>query len=141
MINRRILFLVGVILLFFLSCIENNLENDKRLEMAISDIKKIGGFDKVEYQFIGNPSNDSKGNLSSSIRLKLFDSRKMDMESIGKQCAKLIFNTSNNTKRYATIWVTFINTGKNKSLGNVDFESNHFKSNVSITKEERNFIF
>lgn len=141
--NKQILFIIGVILLFFSSCKENNPVNEKRLEMAISDIKKIGDFDKVEYQFIGNPSNDPKGNLSSIIRLKFFDSRKIDMDkkSIGKQCAKLIFKPSKNTKKYATIWVTFINTGKHKSPGNIDFGSEHFKINVSITKEERNFIF
>ena len=111
--------------------------------MVISDIKQLGDFDKVECQFMGNPSNDSKGNRSSIIKIILFDSRKMDMdkESIAKQSAKLISNTSKNTKRYGTIWVTVINTGKYKSLGSVDFESKHFKSNISKTKEERNFIF
>ena len=141
--NKQILLIIGVIFLLFSSCKENNPENDKKLKIAISDIKKLGNFDKVEYLFMGNPSNNSKGNNSGTIRIKLFDSRKMDMdkESIAKQSAKLISNTSKNTKRYGTIWVTVINTGKYKSLGNVDFESKHFKSNISKTKEERNFIF
>ena len=141
--NKQILLIIGVILLFFLSCKDDNPKNEKKLKVVISDIKKLGDFDKVEYQFMGNPSNDSKGNRSSIIKIILFDSRKMDVdkESIAKQCAKLISNTSKNTKRYGTIWVTVINTGKYKSLGNVDFESKHFKSNISKTKEERNFIF
>lgn len=132
MTMNKNLLLIGMIILFFISCKENTrsmkIDSDKDLEIVINDIKKTQELEKVEYEFVGIPDYDTKENPKSVIRIKLYNIKISDLnkESIGKEIAKRVFQASNKTRTYGTIWIEFINSNE---LG------------VINSKITRNFVF
>lgn len=134
--NKQILCIIGIILILCSSCKENILsESEKNVSTAISTIKALGDFRKVEYQFIGNPSDDVNKNSTSTIQLKLHEGRitNTDYESFGKKCAKIILNASEDTKKYSIILVSLVNTKREKK--------HDIEIKIGYSNEVRNYVF
>jgi len=136
---KQNLLLVGLTILLFIACkVSNsneNIKNDSELNKTISQIKTLGEFEKVEFDFIGNP----KKNPNAIIRLNLYNSKieNLDSESIAKKCASLIFKSSDKTKEFNSILVT-INFEKNGNRKEVSIAEN---IQVTLTTRKRNFVF
>jgi len=138
--HQNILF-VGLILFLFISCkwnisIENSIEKSE-LNEAVAQIKALGEFEKVDFEFIGNP----KQNSHAIIRLDLYNSsiENLDSKSMGKKCASIIFNASDKTKAFNKILVSV----NSKSKGNK--KKITLSDSVEVVLKEsahtRNFIF
>ncbi len=136
---KQNLLFVGLTILLFIACKESNsnenIKNDSELNKIISQIKTLGEFEKVDYEFIGNPKN----NPDATIRLNLYNSKieNLDSESIGKKCASLIFKSSDKTKEFNSILVT-INFDKNGNQKEVSIAEN---IQGTLTVRTRNFVF
>ena len=137
-IKQNLLF-VGLTMLLFIACKESNsnenIKNDTELNKIVSQIKTLGEFEKVEYEFIGDPKN----NPDAIIRLNLYNSKieNLDSESIGKKCASLIFKSSDKTKEFNSILVTF-NFGKNGNHKEVSITKN---IQGTLTVRASNYVF
>ena len=136
---KQNLLFIGLTILLFIACKESNsnenIKNDLELKKTVSLIKTLGEFEKVEYEFIGNPKNNPK----AVIRLNLYNSKieNLDSESIGKKCASLIFKSSDKTKDFNSILVS-INFDKK---GNQKVVSIIENIQGTLTTRTRNFIF
>ena len=136
--NKQILLIIGILFLSFSSCEKKKMsDNEKKISIAISEVKTLGDFRKVEYKFIGNPSIE---NLNSTIKLELIEGSvaNIDNELFGKRCAKIIFNASESTKEYDKIWISFVDTKRKNNNVEIGIR---IGIRIGYSKEVKNFIF
>tara|TARA_R110000751_G_scaffold305944_1_gene423320 strand:+ start:18 stop:449 length:432 start_codon:yes stop_codon:yes gene_type:complete len=136
--NKQILLIIGILFLSFSSCEKKKMsDNEKKISIAISEVKTLGDFRKVEYKFIGNPSIE---NLNSTIKLELIEGSvaNIDNELFGKKCAKIIFNASESTKEYDKIWISFVDTKRKNNNVEIGIR---IGIRIGYSKEVKNFIF
>ena len=124
--NRLSLLLIGGLMLVFSSCqSEQKIENEEMIATAISEITDLGNFRKVDYETLGN----------SLIRLELFDSEMddMDPELLGKQCASIIFNATDDTRAFDHVLVSLITTKTKRTVQLSPFQVN-WEFSKKVTK-------
>lgn len=121
---KKLNFIFGLTISILISCTEKKDSNQESLDFIKSEIIKKGEFEKVEFEFIGNPEFDTKDKFST-IRLKLYISKNESINDslFGKQYATMIFNANENTKKFGVVLVSvFKSKDKNKPSRNLVFE-------------------